>query len=584
MNNLDFSAFLNSEIKTDSGFQFGKIPASKTAIDLVFIHDPKTKITIYTAVSASQYPFQSVLAFAGARYSRADGIISILSQIQESNTNADKKLGNIVNNYGHSSVAEMANIPIYIEGLTKFQSERLFHLSAIYSGQERSSRYQKLDGMQPVSLGKYFREGETLNNENMDDEGLFSDAGLFNQTTEDNFLYTEFENIQRLAKANYLEFFQKTQDFYINHFSIDTNSKKEMNTVISRSLDTARYFLPLGAMHTTSMALFTNAREWSRLIGQLQSKTDLEAINIAAMLKHLLAPTEEIALQLNYTPEAAELIRYTSADEITGDNLQTLQNYLETLETFQKLVDSNFNEIKFINAEATLFGDKLSSGGKLILQNILCLYPTLNIAKLSVWLQSLSKNEAEKLGTICFQNFNHHRQIGQPLSTNQVSFELKTDFGAMMDLNRHRAWGRFNPIFNYLNFSTDLIKNGFVLPLYLTEIPEMKAIKDEFEKRMLEYYKQVEIFWNDASQVENFPKQALIDLLPLAHNANILMHASAKEIDYMTKLRVRPGGHINYRFLVYQMQQEVIKADPFFRPQELTKPDSNSKAEFMDRS
>lgn len=584
MSNLEFSDFINTNIKLTEGFQFGKIPTSKTAVDLVFIHDPKTKITIYTAVSASGYPFQSVLAFAGARYSRADGIISILSQILESDTNADKKLGNIVNNYGHSSVAEMANIPIYIEGLTKFQSERLFHLSAIYSGQGRSSRYQKLDEMQPISLSKYFKERETLNNENVYDEGLFSDFGLFSKTSDDNFLNVEFENIQRLAKQNYLEFFQKTQDFYINHFSIDTNSKKEMNTVVSRSLDTARYFLPLGGMHTTSMALFTNAREWSRLIGQLQSKNDLEAANISAMLKYLLAPTEEVALQLNYTPEAAELIRYTSADEITGNNLQTLQNYLETLETFKELVDSNFNKIQSIKAGVTLIGNKLSSGAKLILQNILCLYPTLNVGDLSGWLENLSKNEAEKLGTICFQNFNHHRQIGQPLSTNQVSFELKTDFGAMMDLNRHRSWGRFNPIFNYLNFSTKLIQNGFVLPLYLIDIPKMESLKEEFEARMLEYYKQVEAFWEEALKIQNFPKQALIDLLPLAHNANILMHASAKEIDYMTKLRVRPGGHINYRYLVYQMQQEVIKADPFFRPQELTKPDSNSKEEFMDRS
>jgi len=584
MSSLEFSNFINTNIKLTEGFQFGKIPTSKTAVELVFIYDPKTKITIYTAVSTSQYPFQSVLAFAGARYSRADGIISILSQIQESNTDADKKLGNIVNNYGHSSVAEMANIPIYIEGLTKFQSERLFHLSAIYAGQGRSSRYQKLDEMQPVSLNKYFKEGENLKNESTDDQNLFSDTDLFSQATNENSLYTEFENIQRLSKQNYLEFFQKTQDFYISHFNIDTNSKKEMNTVVSRSLDTARYFLPLGAMHTTSMALFTNAREWSRLIGQLQSKPDLEATNIAAMLKYLLAPSQEIALQLNYTPEAAELIRYTSADEITGDNLLTLQKYLETLETFNRLSNSKLNTTEQINATAEIFGDKLSSGGKLILQNILCLYPTLNVGDLSLWLENLSKNEAEKLGAICFQNFNHHRQIGQPLSTNQVSFELKTDFGAMMDLNRHRAWGRFNPIFNYLHFSTDLIQNGFVLPLYLIDIPEMVNLKEEFERRMLDYYKQVETFWEEALKIENFPKQALIDLLPLAHNANILMHASAKEIDYMTKLRVRPGGHINYRYLVYKMQQEVIKADPFFRPQALIKPDSNSKEEFMDRS
>ena len=558
----NFQDFINANITSENGFQFGKIPASQTMIDLVFVHDPKTKITIYTAVGNSKLPFQSILAFAGARYSRADGIIPILQQIKNSKQSADTKLGNIVNNYGHASVAEMANVPIDIEGLTKFQSERMFHLSAIYAGQGRSSRYQKWANMKPVSLAKYVIK-------------LSSDIAELDDA---------FKEIQANAEQNYQDFIIKSEGFFKDHFQLDSNSTKEMNTLLSRSLDTARYFLPLGTMHTTSMALFTNAREWSRIIGVLGSKPDLECERISKMLHSLLAPNSSVCEALDYSPEASELIKYTAAEEITGNNLTQLQTFLENIPGFVSLLNESTGEIKEHPALAQLFPENLSSGAKLILQNILCLYPSLEPVKLANWLSGLDNSLAKEIGKISFQNFSHHRQIGQPLSTNQISFNLTTDFGSMMDLNRHRAWGRFNPIFNYLNFDLKIIEKGYVLPLYLNEIPEAEELKNEFKKRMDEYYCELKKFWDECYKVPNFPTQALIELLPLAHNANILMHASSKEIDYMTKLRVRPGGHINYRDLVYQMQKLVIDSDPFFQPEPLTKPDPNSRDEFLDRS
>ncbi len=570
---LDFHKFIQYT-DNETGFSYGKIPDSQTMVDLIFVHDSKTDVTIYTPIGKSNLPFQSVLAFAGARYSRSNGIVSILEEIKNGQQDADKKLGNIVNNYGHASVAEMANLPIYIENLTKFQSERLFHLSSIYAGQGRSSRYQKWDNMEPIGLEKYLKADE---------------YSSFSNSSEWQSLNQKFISLQETAKQNYLHFYEESYSFFKEHFEIDDTKLKQKNTLISRSLDMARYFLPIGAMHTTSMAMFTSAREWSRVIGLLSSKTDFEAVQIAKMLLVLLNPSDDVESALNYVPEASELIKYTTSDEVTGNNLNELNKFLENSSSFTQLLNEHKDLIedtgsKKLYPEAKLLDSKLSSGAKLVLQNILSLHPSLDVESLSSWVLSLNKQEAAEIGQICFHNFNHHRQIGQPLSTNQVSLELTTDFGSMMDLNRHRAWGRFNPIFNYIKFDKNIIKKGYVLPLYLEEIETADKLKNNFNEKLEEYYSQLNSFWDECLTYPLFPTQALIDLLPIAQNANILMHASSKEIDYMTKLRVRPGGHINYRQIVYQIQQSVIQSDPFFKPESLIKPNPNSKEEFMDRS
>jgi hypothetical protein len=66
-----------------------------------------------------------------------------------------------------------------------------------------------------------------------------------------------------------------------------------------------------------------------------------------------------------------------------------------------------------------------------------------------------------------------------------------------------------------------------------------------------------------------------------------IFHASPKEISYMTQLRVRPGGHINYRYLAYELARLGAKSEPLLSsliPDIITKPDASSREEFIDRS
>jgi len=136
---------------------------------------------------------------------------------------------------------------------------------------------------------------------------------------------------------------------------------------------------------------------------------------------------------------------------------------------------------------------------------------------------------------------------------------------------------------NYQN----IIYTGYTLPLYLAKNPALKEIKQEFEQDLQEYYTRLQQFIASSSQYKWFPQYIYIQLLPFAHIFTSFFHASPKEISYMTQLRVRPGGHINYRQLAYDIAKLGANSESLLQamiPDHIVKPDACSREEFIDRS
>ena len=55
----------------------------------------------------------------------------------------------------------------------------------------------------------------------------------------------------------------------------------------------------------------------------------------------------------------------------------------------------------------------------------------------------------------------------------------------------------------------------------------------------------------------------------------------------MTQLRVRPGGHINYRYLAYKIAKLGSESEPLLKyifPEQILEPNPSSRQEFIDRS
>lgn len=548
-----------------SNFQCSISDPDNTDLVIVSVTDTRTGYTVRTALPNSGKQTASIMAFAGARFSRsALSAEELFQEIREAGSNANAKLANIFRNYGHSSVADMAQLFAYIEQIPDHYSTIFFNETSVGGGQQRSTRYQDFGNSNPLGLESL---GLDKSSENFD---------LINQKLLDLQQYT-------LEKYKYYQ--EKLTKEYTRVYNIDENNKSEKGALTARVFDSTRYFLPSGLMNKTSLAYITSAREWARLISSFKASNEYNLVCLGEQLEILFAPEESMANQLGYTPEAPDLIRHTEADFISKDNLDSLHKYLqEELKIESKL--KFIQEITYKPLKAELLDFKLSSGAKILFQHILTIYPNASINSILEFISNLDEQQELKISQILFQNFSHHKQMGNLFRVNTHSFILTCSNSELRDLNRHRAWGRYIPALNTINYQANLY-TGYTLPLYLTDNSDLSEIRQEFEKDLQSYYSQLQEFIALTSPYTWFPQYIYTQLLPFAHIFTSIFHASPKEISYMTQLRVRPGGHINYRCLAYEIASLGANSEILLKamlPEHIQKPDPCSREEFIDRS
>jgi len=548
-----------------STFQFSISDPDITDLVIVSVTDNRTGYTVRTALPNSGKQTASIMAFAGARFSRsALSAEELFQEIRQAGSNANEKLANIFRNYGHSSVADMAQLFAYIEQIPDYYSTMFFNETSVGGGQQRSTRYQDFGNSQPLGL-----------------DSLGVDKSLENYDA----INQKLLDLQQYSLDKYKYWQEVLTTEYIKVYEIEQTNKSQTSALVARVFDSTRYFLPSGLMNKTSLAYITSAREWARLISVFKASKEYNLVCLAEQLEIIFAPEESIAQALGYTPEAPDLIRHTEADTVTKDNLIELKNYLQKELNIEQSLEFT-NTVQYQQLEVELLDIKLTAGAKILLQNILTLYPNAHIQSILEFISNLSQEQQIQISKILFKDFNHHKQMGNLFRVNTHSFVLTCSNSELRDLNRHRAWGRYIPILNTTNYQT-ILYTGYTLPLYLTQNPALTEIRQEFEQDLQEYYNQVQEFIDISSEYEWFPQYIYIQLLPFAHIFTSFFHASPKEISYMTQLRVRPGGHINYRYLAYEIGILGAKTEPLLQamiPDHFIKPDACSREEFIDRS
>ena len=545
-------------------FTFSLSDINQTDLPIISVTDSRTGFVVRTALSNNSKQIPSIMAFAGARFSRSsDTAENIFGEIKNSGKSAQEKLAAIFRGYGHASVADMAQLMVYIENVPMIYEAKFFYETSVGGGQARSTRFQNFDNPDFVNLGTFVK-GDFQNKASLE---------------------TEFENLQKYSLAKYNYWVERLTAKYIEVYQVDINDKKQLGALKARVFDSARYFLLSGLTTRTSLAWITSAREWARIISIFKGSPDQNLQYLAEQLETLLAPDPEFAETIGYLPEAPDLIRYTTADETTSNNLRKLQEYLETINFFEVAkVNTTFG---FHPIGVDLYGEKYPGSLKAIAQNILSIYPNVDISWLMEWLLNQESTTKTQLSQVLFAGYNHHQQMGNQFRTNVQSYVLTCSIAEARDFNRHRAWGRFTPILSTDTSHQDIINDGYTLPLYLTQNPQLSAERIEFEKDLLGYYDLLKNFLEQAKPIPEVSMTLIWELLPFAHIMKFWMHGSPKEISYMTKLRVRPGGHINYRLLAWQMAELSATSDPFLAAIDLgtdQKPDANSRDEFLDRS
>jgi thymidylate synthase ThyX len=204
-----------------------------------------------------------LLAATGARYSRNnEGLDSIVSKIDFSNT--DKSVDGIFKmvDFGHASIADMAPIALFIDDISLFAAYFLWTLAPTAGGQECSTRYIKMDSKNVV-------DDDSL--------GIPHDLKLqYWQHVEKSFKSYELalEYWTEIGNAN-PELTKIPSSLY--NSSSDKDKKQVARMMRNFAFDRARVYLPVSAM--TGVMMIQSARAWANMSAHLQSNS-LRELNL----------------------------------------------------------------------------------------------------------------------------------------------------------------------------------------------------------------------------------------------------------------------------------------------------------------
>lgn len=235
-----------------------------------------------------------LLAATSARYSRSnEGLETILSRIDPNNL--DKSVDSIFRmlDYGHRSIADMAPVSIFMDGLSMWLVYYLWTLCPTAGGQESSTRYIELstDAITPAEeIGLSSRDHQQWQDHNLT---LF-DAYQKSLTIWQELLASN-PTLARIPTA----------------LLSDTSTKARK--AVSRmqrnyAFDRARYFLPFACR--TNVTMVMAAKYWADLAHHLRSHPLVEANTLG---QHIC---RELELS---TPR---MIRHASAKESTAAGIR----------------------------------------------------------------------------------------------------------------------------------------------------------------------------------------------------------------------------------------------------------------------
>jgi thymidylate synthase ThyX len=226
-----------------------------------------------------------LLAASGARYSRSnEGLEAILSKIDPNNL--DKSVDSIFKmiDYGHQSIADMAPVAIFIDGISLWLAYHVWTLCPTAGGQESSTRYINYGAQETVDT-------EALGiPEQQHDEWRKTISECYEAYEEALGIWEEIAarepDVARIPRS-------------LQEDSSDRAQKQIARMRRNYGFDRARNFLPVAA--PTNMMLIMSARGWTQLCQhllshplpepQLLGNAIREELQLAAprMMKHAVA-------------------------------------------------------------------------------------------------------------------------------------------------------------------------------------------------------------------------------------------------------------------------------------------------------
>lgn len=580
----------DKEIVTPEGYRWFVYSPKQTGLMLVCLEDQKTGVIVTTIIANPEKRIAAHRAWAGARHSRAPGPPwIIMHEMGEKGVDPDQKLDDTFRNYGHKSVGDMARLEISTHMTPMHLNFAMFNNAVLNGGQEKSTRYQSKFGQAALHPIKNYLP------DNM-------------PKSEVKKLEDRYQGLGQQALGAYLSAKDNLRPVFTKFYKPEVENKSHQNALESRVMDCARFFLPFGVCSGFSMD--TSARDWSRIISELSASPIAVYQRFGTQIKMLFTPSEEIEKELKFKAEAPSLIRHSDAQPLTNNNLGILHQFIEEKTDLLEKVHIQKEFKGRVDQDVKNVPADYSEGEKLVAQYLLSILPGAEKEQLLKWIGSQKDEVVSQISKIIFNGHNHNIELPLWAGTTGMSVVIEGFLGEIRDWNRHRAFRRFAPLPGIFgepwtaDAAGQILARGYGLPLYLTKIPQFAEVASKFEDGLKDYYQNLFSFVEDVKgkyELSPRPKDRgveflsydnktsidyswVINLLPMAHQMDLWMHGDPKQYLYMTHLRVRPGGHINYRDTAYRMNKLVVGADSYLEGLGLNKkPDPKSREEFFDR-
>lgn len=560
------------ELVTPDGYRWFTYSANQVGLPMVCLEDLATGTVVTTTEANPTRRVAAHRAWEAARHSRSAGEPwEIAHEMGVKGVDPDQKVEKMFSTYGHASVGDLARPGgVHLVGVPMHFCAALFNNTPVGSGQEKSTRFQGGFGGAPLqSMRHYLPEDVPL-----------SEAGR---------LEAGYQSLGELSLQLFAQARERVGAAFTDYFQPDA---AQLAGLGSRALDCARFFLLFG--QCTGMSLETSARDWSRMIADLKASPIRFYNRVGAQIERLLAPGKEEEEALDYKAEAPGLIRHTGAARTTNNNLSTLRSFIEGKTDLLGRVGVNRSFKGAVGQDVELVSkDHSEAADRMVAQYLLTLWPGLGGNGLLEWVTAAQPELKRSIGEIIFAGHDNYIEPSLLARTTDMTLVVKGFLGELRDLNRHRAWGRFLPL--PLIFGEPLTRDtleqilakGFGLPAYLTHIPEFAYLGREFTEDFVRYYERLyrlvdAVYGRYGNGIDY---SFAVNLLPLAHQVDLWMHGDPKQALYLTRQRVRPAGHINYRLLAYQANRLIADSNPYLTAMGLDKePDPASREEFFNRS
>lgn len=549
----------------------------ETGLKMIILEDSDTGTVLSTTTSNPTVRVAAHRAWSGARQSRSSHTPWEIMKEAHNQGDADRRLAHVFHEYGHASVADMARLQVDFANVPMHFALALFNLSATNSGQEKSTRYQAMS--HPMAFGLH-AAGHYLPDLSPRELAIF-ELGCESLASKMTFLTGKYEMI--------LGGVPEISGVFAKHYQVDWNKRDEVRALQSRVLDCTRNFQLFGKI--TGFTFETSARDWSRIIGELKASPLPYYRRVASQIEQILAPDGEKEKEWGFLSEAPSLIRHTEPRTQTNENLRALWEYMEMTDI---LAHPPYWQEKgpMLNQQSVLFMDGYYSPAELLVaQYIKLLYPGMARGLLLAWVAKQGDAEKRQISSILFRGHTHQQELPIFARTTDDTLFFRCSLAEIRDFNRHRSFGRFLPLplvyGKPLTRSAidQIINYGYVLPSYF-DLPAFAAEKVMIIQDMRAYYDDLVAFIDrqEAQYGDTIDYSFALNLLPLAHQIEFWMHGDIKQLHYLTQLRSRPGGHINYRQLAYSASQQIARRDSYLSALALEKePDPSSREEFFDR-